>query len=214
MFSVAPMVLLGEASYSIYLIHFAVFQSLRFVGIDPVVQQASANWLRFFIILAVVFAVALSLYFLIEIPSRRWLRSLWSKRSEGWGWRRLAIGTTALTPIGAAALLFAVVWIPIWSTPREGIAVITATYGGNCNAQQFNATRAVSRQCDGLTVCTYTVSRKELGNPGDRTCQPDFAASYRCAGEAAARDVALPGGAGVADRTVDLACPNSAASAF
>lgn len=65
-----PFVLLGEASYSLYLVHII---SLRIV---PIAQDYPNLWFRLLCGIAITFALAIGTYTMIEVPARRWLRKV------------------------------------------------------------------------------------------------------------------------------------------
>jgi hypothetical protein len=59
------------------------------------------------------------------------------------------------------------------------IRVQDATYGGNVGASYGNATRSVSRQCDGRSSCDYYISVNELGDPAWGQAK-DFQVRWAC----------------------------------
>jgi peptidoglycan/LPS O-acetylase OafA/YrhL len=79
-------VALGEASYSIYLIHFVVFMGIVRTNL-PLLSAPAPNLMievaRFSAILAAIFAVSMISYTVIEVPARRWLRGLWGQSRTG-----------------------------------------------------------------------------------------------------------------------------------
>lgn len=87
-----------------------------------------------------------------------------------------------------------------------GIRILSATYGGNCNAGlSGNATGHVARACDGRTACAYRVDHGAIGDPA-MFCPKTFVVSYRCGNgpETEARLAAEASG-----QTVSLACGGS-----
>jgi hypothetical protein len=60
------------------------------------------------------------------------------------------------------------------------IAVISATYGGNCGAPAGNATGKVEDECGGRWNCDYDVEVSTLGDPAPG-CAKAFTVQYACA---------------------------------
>src|SRR5580658_9776763 len=74
-----PAIALGEASYSIYLVHSIVLISaVKLTG--NVVHGAAYNVVKLFVLLAIVVAISLLLYAYYEAPARSWLRRRWGSR--------------------------------------------------------------------------------------------------------------------------------------
>jgi len=59
------------------------------------------------------------------------------------------------------------------------IAVVEATYGGNCRATAGNATTWVRGECEGRPRCTFLVEAGALGDPAPG-CAKDFVARWTC----------------------------------
>jgi peptidoglycan/LPS O-acetylase OafA/YrhL len=164
-----PVVTFGDASYSIYLLHFLVFAIISgYVG-----QQLEPSWsniglvsMRFIFALAALLLLSLGTYRAIERPAQQWLRSLLPKQRT----------FVLLVPVVAAALVFVVTRA---DTTVEGIRVVNATYGANCGAQIGNVTIPLQRACNGKARCDYTVDVNVLGDPVGG-CPKSFTAEYRC----------------------------------
>jgi peptidoglycan/LPS O-acetylase OafA/YrhL len=74
-----PAIALGEASYSIYLVHSIVLISaVKLTG--SVVHGTAYNVLKLIVLMAIVVAISLLLYTYYESPARQWLRRRGSKR--------------------------------------------------------------------------------------------------------------------------------------
>jgi peptidoglycan/LPS O-acetylase OafA/YrhL len=74
-----PAIALGEASYSIYLVHSIVLISaVKLTG--SVVHGVAYNVLKLIVLMTIVVAISLFLYAYYEAPARRWLRQRWSRR--------------------------------------------------------------------------------------------------------------------------------------
>jgi peptidoglycan/LPS O-acetylase OafA/YrhL len=75
-----PAIALGEASYSIYLVHSIVLISaVKLTG--NVVHGTAYNVIKLIVLMAIVVAISLLLYAYYEAPARSWLRRRGSKRS-------------------------------------------------------------------------------------------------------------------------------------
>ena len=74
-----PAIALGEASYSIYLVHSIVLiAAVRLT--DGAMHGAAYNVVKLIVLMAIVIAVSLLLYAYYEAPMRHWLRQRWGKR--------------------------------------------------------------------------------------------------------------------------------------
>jgi peptidoglycan/LPS O-acetylase OafA/YrhL len=74
-----PAIALGEASYSIYLVHSIVLISaVKLTG--SAVHGTAYNVLKLIVLMAIVVAISLLLYAYYEAPARQWLRRRGSKR--------------------------------------------------------------------------------------------------------------------------------------
>ena len=77
-----PAIALGEASYSIYLVHSIVLISaVKLTG--NVVHGTAYNVVKLIVLMAIVVAVSLLLYAYYEAPARQWLRSRWGRGPVG-----------------------------------------------------------------------------------------------------------------------------------
>ena len=206
-------VALGEASYSIYLIHFLIlilisgYLGQTLPATAPNIVFLSA---RFVFVLCMILLVSLGLHAFLEVPARLYLRGLWSDK-PGVERRRGALAVLA-APAAAAVLLAVIahnVFPPV-APVTAGVRVLNATYGGNCGATVGNATKALSRACDGKGTCDYLVDVTALGDPAGG-CAKAFTAQYACAPATARITKELPGEAGLKSRLV-LSCtaPQSA----
>jgi len=74
-----PATALGEASYSIYLVHSIVLISaVKLTG--NVVHSTAYNVVKLVVLMAIVVAISLLLYAYYEAPARTWLRRRWGSR--------------------------------------------------------------------------------------------------------------------------------------
>jgi len=75
-----PAIALGDASYSIYLVHSIVLISaVKLLG--GTVHGFAYNIVELTVLMAIVVAISLLLYAYYEAPARQWLRQRWRKRS-------------------------------------------------------------------------------------------------------------------------------------
>jgi peptidoglycan/LPS O-acetylase OafA/YrhL len=75
-----PSIALGEASYSIYLVHSIVLISaVKLTG--SAVHGTAYNIVKLILLMAIVVAISLLLYAYYEAPARSWLRRRWGSRS-------------------------------------------------------------------------------------------------------------------------------------
>jgi hypothetical protein len=204
---------LGDASYSIYLIHFPIFWAVSSYLGDalplswPAVTFAMARFI-FVLFLILLLSVGLNRY--VEVPARRWLRSLWAQRRTSIV-RPVGVGIAA-SPI-VAALLIAMIekgYVAAGTDLANGIQIYSATYGKNCGAPIGNATRLVSRTCSGRVECSYTVQNAILGDPAPG-CAKAFEAEYACGPGSQRLTGELPAEAGLGS-VLELACTSKVAS--
>jgi peptidoglycan/LPS O-acetylase OafA/YrhL len=195
---------LGEASYSIYLVHFYVYFPFmsRALEVLPSTYLSDVFLLaRLATMIALVLLVASATYQLVEIPSRRFLRELrFDAVTKSFG------GWAALAPIlGAIVLWFAIFGpVPVTASISEGIHVTQATYGRNCGAPDGNATEAVASACNLKKQCSYVVDVSKLGDAAPN-CGKDFSVNFTCGKEPTSHKLALPGEAGLRS-IASLAC--------
>jgi len=71
-----PFVVLGDASYSIYLLHFMVLM-LAFKLIGPTVHGDGFNTVALILCTVATLLISILLYSYYEAPARKWLRRLW-----------------------------------------------------------------------------------------------------------------------------------------
>jgi peptidoglycan/LPS O-acetylase OafA/YrhL len=177
MMGTGPIVALGDASYSIYLLHMLVY----FPALGQGQTLPSNSYDVVFTIVRLAFAVtlvciiSLGLYRYVEAPSRKWLRSLWNQRPPV----RL-IGLAVTVVVVPLLLIFNRASIlgydPFISSNME---ILSATYGGNCGAPSGNVTAFVRKACNGQTACDYAVDHRILGDaaPG---CGKSFVVEFVC----------------------------------
>jgi hypothetical protein len=100
-------------------------------------------------------------------------------------------------------LIALVAALPTVATAQQ-VAVVTASYGQNCSAQNAdNATADLRSRCDGKRVCPYTVDASHYGGPSP-TCKGAFAARWNCGGNKFKRGAINPESNG---RSISVSCP-------
>src|SRR5262249_37809538 len=94
-----PIVLLGNASYSIYLVHYVVFATV--VALTArVTHVIMLDVAKLALVTVVIFLISIILFTYVEDPSRRWLRRQWGNRN--------LIVALAMAPACAAIMITAV----------------------------------------------------------------------------------------------------------
>jgi hypothetical protein len=64
---------------------------------------------------------------------------------------------------------------------ESGVAVTSATYGGNCGAPRGNVTSHLAQACNGRRSCDYVIDWRIIGDPKP-FCGKDYVAEWRCGG--------------------------------
>lgn len=203
-----PFVALGEASYSIYMLHFLIITAVASatgqvipLAFWPVIYAI----VRFICSVALVMLVALGSYTFLEVPSRKFLRQLLPANATP-RQTKLAVGLL-ICPAIAALLFITVSHLALRSDdflPAGGLKIISATYGANCGAKAGNASLSVRNACHGKADCEYTVDVNLLGDPAGG-CAKSFFAEYVCdSGDRRTSEV--PAEAGFGGRLL-LTCP-------
>ncbi|MHB8645847.1 MAG: acyltransferase family protein [Thermomicrobiales bacterium] len=128
--SLAPFVLLGEISYSIYLIHFTILVVYR---AHLSVARGLPEGVIYLVYWLVVLVASFSLWVLVEIPMRRFLVGLWPRRAPATG--RAARRASLLDPPRVAGVVAALVLlIPFtyaaYRTPTPSLAHRTVAATG------------------------------------------------------------------------------------
>lgn len=59
------------------------------------------------------------------------------------------------------------------------IHIFSATYGENCGAKKGNATKFVSKKCNGKEDCNYVIKSRVIGDPAPG-CVKDFQVKWTC----------------------------------
>ncbi len=175
------LVALGEASYSIYLVHFLIFLLIS-NHLGQVLPVTLPNVIffsvRFLFALAIVILIALGLHSFLEVPARSWLRGLWH---GGVGSKRRLAPLLLMSPVIVALPLFLMANSPPIATKPvlSGIRVTSATYGPNCGAKTGNVNRVLREACNGREICDYRIDVGALGDPASG-CAKNFVIEFEC----------------------------------
>jgi peptidoglycan/LPS O-acetylase OafA/YrhL len=209
-----PFVVLGEASYSIYMLHFLILSLIAVATgskISPTSWQLVYAIVRFVCSLSLVILVALGFHAFLEVPSRRFLRALLpadaTSRERG-----VAFGLFA-GPAVCAILVIAVSRLDANAReglPIAGLKLVSATYGANCGAAPGNATKSIRKFCSGKQSCEYIVDVNVLGDPAGG-CAKSFFTEYTCEPEGRRKTKEIPGEAGLGSRLL-LSCASEKTS--
>jgi peptidoglycan/LPS O-acetylase OafA/YrhL len=175
--SARAVVAMGEASYSIYLLHAVVLVAVSgYLGWSFPETFFAILFLgaRFTFVMLMILLFSLGLHAFLEVPSRSWLRGLWRRPLS----RRFA-AVPILTAPFVLAITIAAAGKFVPSQSVEPIHVLSATYGGNCGAPAGNATREIVANCEGNLFCVYQIDADVLGDPKNG-CAKDFTAEFEC----------------------------------
>ncbi len=210
-------ILLGDASYSIYLLHPWIIWLFAH-------QQVPINWFAYFRIGVTWMTIALlslGCYQYFEVPTRSFVRGALGGRASrratlpsSLHWQpllashRVLIGVfCAVSAIaGAAVTIVVVAMLP----PTSGIRIVSATYGLNCGVSAGNATDALKIACNGRYDCSYRVDVSLLGDPA-AGCQKSFTAEYECMPALKHYINEIPAEAGLGSNIL-LSCPSPTSS--
>jgi hypothetical protein len=211
-----PLVLAGEASYSIYLLHMAILHSAPWGPLPASANALGWSLLRLVVAIVVIVLVARGLYLAFERPAQRATRRALlglvdriEQRAAG-ALRSAARPYRAVAVVGLVAAAATLAVRIHAHSPAPGIGVLEATYGANCGGLKGNVSQAVWRECRGRGECAYAVRVERLGDPAPG-CVKTFEAVYACSGDAARhrREISSPNGVGFGE-TAALACASAA----
>jgi peptidoglycan/LPS O-acetylase OafA/YrhL len=188
---------LGQASYSIYLLHLPIINMLKFSATTETFADYALQFLRTGVTLGVVFIVGRGVYLVYELPAQNFLR-----RHQ----RRMSQLIVALMVAGIAGFLLISTITSLKATaPNKGITVVSATYGKNCGAPQGNVTAALGDSCNKEMSCHYKVDVNVLGDPAGG-CGKDFEVKWLCASSNEPQRFFIEGEAGLGS-IAELTCP-------
>ena len=208
-------VAIGEASYSLYFLHLLVIGFAQ----DHGFLAHSSGWSLTFawsvvlILTLVALLASLVSYRVIEVPARRWFRTILmggSAISRSPGWLRAAV------PASRGAVVSCLIIVPLaiillrppqkLIPPPEGsVEILSATYGKSCGAPADNALKSVVNRCSGTLSCDYKVDVFKLGDPASG-CAKDFDVTWRCGRNDVSSTSRVEGEAGLGGKGVLLTC--------
>jgi peptidoglycan/LPS O-acetylase OafA/YrhL len=167
---------LGNASYSLYLLHYFVVHQLgqRLVEDFPQVSR----WLIFFCMVVLALIVSYASYILIERPAIRWVRANFRPL-------RLTIWLPAtLMLVSLFSVLVSVHMSALANSdpaePAGYIHISSASFGENCNAALHdNVLGLMRRACNGTRSCNFDYDIEKLRDPAGG-CEKQFQVLYSC----------------------------------
>jgi peptidoglycan/LPS O-acetylase OafA/YrhL len=186
--SSVPVVKLGNASYSLYLLHYFI---LHDYGQRLVVQHPEVSrWTIYFAMMALALVVSYVSYVLIERPALRWVRANFRPlRMEIWLPATLVLVTlfSVLISIHMKALARSE------TTQSPGrIAVSSASFGDNCDAKlRDNVLGLMRRACNGEATCAFDYDILKLGDPAGG-CGKRLQVLYACGAADRQREFTIP----------------------
>jgi peptidoglycan/LPS O-acetylase OafA/YrhL len=159
--TIRPVLALGEASYSIYLLHFFVLiivARLSAEALPATPTNVAFAVTKLIVLVALVLLISLASFACFEAPARAWLRGLWRAPSDPA--RSILAMTVAASPIVAAAIL--VLATPtVLSGLQFGLGFVASGYDKICTSSRDTAFNQVSKTCDALGR-TYEIQRYKL----------------------------------------------------
>lgn len=182
------LVKLGNASYSLYLLHYFILHGYGqwLVGRYPHLSR----WMILLAMMMVAFVVSYISYILIERPAIRWIRRNFRPlRFEIW----LPV---VLTLIVLVSVLVSVdVRALANSDPNQKsgrISISSASFGENCDSKLHNNVLGLMRRvCNGERSCGFEYDIYQLGEPATG-CGKRFEVTYSCGTGAAPRQFLMP----------------------
>jgi len=196
------MVKLGDASYSIYLVHM-----LAFGAVPAIIMPTDGTGTLFLLarlafVLGLIVLISLGLHAVVEAPARSWLRGL---VRAGTTRARCLAGTIFCLPLLLAIAIALAGRRDETADVQSGLNIVYASYGMNCGAPRGNATEHMQRRCAGKQSCNYVVDAERLGDPAPG-CGKSFAAEYLCMPSTELHAAELPPEAGLRS-VLRIVCP-------
>ncbi len=219
--SSSGMVTLGDASYSIYLLH--AFTLRIFIPPNPIYSLSAVGIVVWVLTMsvAIVFTLmaAIGSYRILEVPARGASRRILPLLFD---WIPMySFGVFGKPIVRVIVATFIVGTCVAWNWPRPfgPIEIIEASYGGNCKTTSSavvntfrpgNATLEVNKICRGSRVCNFAIDVNRFGDTM-AGCAKDFKSVYRCPNSSLVQTAYIPGEANhkraVLDCGDDLAQP-------
>lgn len=196
--SSSAIVRLGEASYSIYLLHLPIVSMFRQGMAGQELVDYMLQGMRVLATILVIFIIGRGTYIVYELPAQSWLRG-----------NRQKLKKTIYLFLAAAVvgIVFVAGRANVDPASFDGIKLVSATYGKSCGGASGNATEFLAKACNGLGKCDYKVDVNVLGDPANG-CSKDFTAKWLCGGteNAAPKELRIKAEAGLGSIAA-LACP-------
>jgi peptidoglycan/LPS O-acetylase OafA/YrhL len=179
---------LGNASYSLYLLHYFV---LHDYGQLLVVRHPDVSrWAIYIGMMLVALAVSYISYMVVERPAIRWVRA---------NFRPLRM--TVWLPVTLALITLFSVLISIQMRalarsetiqPAGRIAVASASFGENCDAKLHDNILGLTRRvCNGEAACSFEYDVAKIRDPAGG-CLKRFQVLYSCGPGDSQREFLLP----------------------
>lgn len=203
-----PLIVGGDASYSIYLIHLPVFILIRQFGptyANPTIGSEIFLTIRFVFILGVIVLLSLGLYAVYEAPTRRLLRELVQRNAVS---SRCLLAVIVSIPVIFSILCYSwrhAIQAHDAEIAANSISIDSATYGANCGVLIGNATNDIRIKCKGLRSCNYSIDFRSLGDPAP-SCRKEFYVTYKCPNSDQRKWIKVTGEAGFGT-AIQLSCP-------
>jgi peptidoglycan/LPS O-acetylase OafA/YrhL len=172
------LVLGGNISYSIYLLHMWIWDLFQHpaIALRPVPYLLLI--LRYLVAIGLLLAAAYATYKLVEMPSRRALRNLLSLGAGVCGrWRGVRRTVVAAVLAAPFVVILAGETLNLYGPNR--ISDLAARYGGNCGTKYFQFSEKLSEKCVGLASCSFPVGTANLDDAGE-VCVRDFLVEWWC----------------------------------
>jgi peptidoglycan/LPS O-acetylase OafA/YrhL len=187
---------LGDASYSIYLLHPMVFEFMRIPSLDSTVPLG-LSISRALMAVGWVLLLAVSMYRFFEAPARSWLRRSFAAANPRRRW--LAWSCVAAPVLAASALAAEQLAV----TPFNTIGYVSATYGTRLKGPFNNAAGDLALQCLNKAACTYSLDESRVPDPAPGELK-DLTVQWRCKGWHPVQSVTV---SGAITSTARLTCP-------
>jgi len=187
-FSLPLLVKLGNASYSLYLLHYFILHD--YAQRLAVEHPRVSRWTIYFGMMTLALVLSYVSYALIERPALKWVRANFRPlRMQIWLPATFAVVTlfSVLISVQMRALANAET-----SQPAGRIAVSSASFGENCDAKLHdNVLGLMRRVCNGRATCAFDYDIYKLRDPADG-CGKQFQVLYACGPDGAQQEFLIP----------------------
>jgi len=187
-FSSPLLVRLGNASYSLYLLHYFILHDYaqQLVVAHPEVSR----WTIYIGMMVVALALSYVSYVLFERPALRWVRANFRPlRMEVW--LPVTLGLIALFSVLISVHMRALANSET-GQPAGRIAVSSASFGENCDARLHdNVLGLMRRVCNGAATCAFDYDIYKLRDPAGG-CGKRFQVLYSCSPDGAQQEFLIP----------------------